>query len=297
MKHLLLSLLAILIIQGSYSQTEPILKIGLVADPQYADKPAAGERFYRESLWKLKEAIKTFNDCQVDFVQNLGDIIDEGWENYNSIIPVYQHLDSDIENFHLLGNHDFAIDSSHQDSLLAVLSMPCYYYSYVRENWRFIVLDATDYSYFSMWLHGRDPDQVDKYYLQTEGKPNHYRWNSAIGECQKEWLEQELKSAGSLQQKVIIFSHVPLRPLNEPENLWNSEEILEIIEKSPVVVAFINGHNHSGDYIFKNGIHYITIFGMVDTMKNACGILEIYENRLVLKGFGNQRSLELIRNR
>ena len=244
------------------------------------------------NLEALEVALRDIEKQGAEKIHFLGDVVGYGCNPNECVDLINRHCE-----IKLLGNHDFAIDSSHQDSLLAVLSMPCYYYSYVRENWRFIVLDATDYSYFSMWLHGRDPDQVDKYYLQTEGKPNHYRWNSAIGECQKEWLEQELKSAGSLQQKVIIFSHVPLRPLNEPENLWNSEEILEIIEKSPVVVAFINGHNHSGDYIFKNGIHYITIFGMVDTMKNACGILEIYENRLVLKGFGNQRSLELIRNR
>jgi manganese-dependent ADP-ribose/CDP-alcohol diphosphatase len=62
MKHLFTSLLAILIIQGSYSQEEPILKIGLVADPQYADQSVAGKRYYRESLWKLNEAIVSFNE-------------------------------------------------------------------------------------------------------------------------------------------------------------------------------------------------------------------------------------------
>ena len=72
MKQLFLSLIALLIIQSSYSQAEPVLKIGLVADPQYADKPTAGKRYYRESLWKLKEAIVTFSDNNVDLIQNLG---------------------------------------------------------------------------------------------------------------------------------------------------------------------------------------------------------------------------------
>jgi len=97
-------------------------------------------------------------------------------------------------------------------------------------------------------------------------------------------------------QRVIVFSHMPLRPLDAAENLWNNEEIIEILENSSNVVAFINGHNHAGDYVFKNGIHYITIFGMVDTMINSYGILEIYKNSLELKGYGNQKTLHLTIN-
>ena len=294
MKQLFLSLLTILIIQVSYSQTEPVLRIGLVADPQYADKPTGGKRHYRESLWKLKEAIATFNDNHVDIVQNLGDIVDGGWESYDSIIPVYQNLNPDIENYHLLGNHDFAVDSSHFTNLLETLSMPYYYYSYVKEGWRFIVLDATDYSYFSNSLHKHDIDRVNLYFESTAGKSNNHRWNSAIGEEQQNWLKQELDTARLLQQNVVIFSHMPLRPLDNPENLWNNEEIIDIIENSSNVVAFISGHNHAGDYDFKNGIHYFTIFGMVDTEINSYAILEIYKNNLVLKGYGNQKTFDKI---
>jgi manganese-dependent ADP-ribose/CDP-alcohol diphosphatase len=293
MKQILLSLVAIIIIQTSYSQTDPILKIGLVADPQYADNPAAGKRHYRESLWKLNEAIVTFNTMHVDFVQNLGDIIDKGWENYDSILPVYQNLNPDIENYHLLGNHDFAVDSVHLPKLLETLSMPDYYYSHAKKGWRFIVLDATDYSYFSNSLHQHDINQIDTYYESTTGKSNNYRWNSAIGKEQQNWLKQELDSARSLKQKVIIFSHMPVRPLNSAENLWNNQEIIDIIEQSSNVVAFINGHNHAGDYILKNGIHYITILGMVDTKINSYGLLEIYNNRLVLNGYGNQKTFHM----
>jgi len=293
MKQIVLSLLTIIVIQASCSRSGSDLRIGLVADPQYANNPTSGKRYYRESLWKLKEAIVTFNDNDVDFVQNLGDIIDRGWENYDSIIPVYQHLKPGIDNYHLLGNHDYAIDSSHLANLLETLSMPDFYYSYVKKTWRFIVLDATDYSYFSNPMHKHDTNQINSYYESTTGKPNNYRWNSAIGKKQQNWLKQELQDAESLAQRVIIFSHMPLRPLNSAENLWNNEEIIDIIENSSNVVAFINGHNHAGDYVFKKGIHYITILGMVDTMINSYGILEIYKNSLVLRGYGNQKTINL----
>ena len=103
-----------------------MLKIGLMADPQYADKPIKGERYYRESLWKLEEAIDAFNDEEVDFVQSLGDIIDDEWSSFDAILPIYNKLNPGIESYHLLGNHDFSVDSIHLTGLLEKLSMPNY---------------------------------------------------------------------------------------------------------------------------------------------------------------------------
>lgn len=293
MKYLLIIILGTITLQVSYAQAEPLFKFGLVADPQYADKPTKNNRHYRESLWKLSEAIDTFNYHKVDFVQTLGDVIDGKWKSYDSILPVYGQLDANIENYQLLGNHDFSIDSIHLKDLLGKLSMPNYYYSYSYEGWRFIVLDATDYSYYSNPLHNHDKNQVSFYYESTKGKSNNQLWNSAIGEEQQKWLKEELDDASLMNQKVILFSHLPLRPVGNSHNLWNDYEVVDIIENNSNVVAFINGHNHAGNYIFQNGIHYITIFGMVDTTISSYGIIEIYEDKLVLRGYGNQITLVL----
>jgi len=296
MKYLLLLLITIIAL-SSCSQQKPILKIGLVADPQYANKSVKGERYYKESLWKLKEAIVTFNNNNVDFVQNLGDVIDVEWNSYDSINPIYQNLKSDIQNYHLLGNHDFAVDSFHFEKLLETLSMPDYYYSYVKKGWRFIVLDATDYAYFSNSLHKHDINLVNSYFNNASENSNKYQWNSAIGEKQQNWLRQELDSAELLHQEVIVFSHMPVRPLGNAHNLWNDYEIIKIIENSSNVVAYINGHNHAGDYVFKNGIHYITISGMVETMISSYGLLEIFTDSLLLRGYGSQKTLRLMNNK
>ncbi|MHA7110961.1 metallophosphoesterase [Sunxiuqinia elliptica] len=293
MKDFSFYLISVLILLSSCSKKETVLKIGLIADPQYANKPTAGKRYYRESLWKLEEAIDTFNYNKVDFVQNLGDIIDTEWESFDSILSVYDKLKPGIENYHLLGNHDFDIDSTHLNDLLEKLSMPNYYYSYSKEGYRFIVLDATDYSYYSNLLHNHDINQIDSYLEKTQGKSNNHRWNSAIGEDQQSWLNQELDAAKSLNQQVILFSHLPLKPENDPHNLWNDDEIINLIEKSSNVVAYINGHNHAGGYEFKNGIHYITISGMVDTRVSSYAILEIHQDSIVLRGYGNQKTIHL----
>ncbi|MEM9328478.1 MAG: metallophosphoesterase [Bacteroidota bacterium] len=294
MKCQLLTCFILWILLMACSTKEPLLTIGLVADPQYADKPTAGKRYYGESLWKLEEAIDTFNHYQVDFVQTLGDVIDVKWESFDAVLPIYEQLDPGIESYQLLGNHDFDVDAKRFGELLGKLDMPDYYYSYAKQGWRFIVLDATDYAYYSYLLHGHDTTEVNRYYAYADGKPNQQRWNGAIGEAQQNWLAQQLDSATMLDQKVILFSHLPLRPLDDPHNLWNNEQILKLIEGRPNVVAYINGHNHAGAYEVKDGIHYLTMFGMVDTEDSSYGILEIYQDRLVLKGYGNQESLMMV---
>ena len=283
----------ILILLGSCAKKEPYLKVGLVADPQYANKPISGKRHYKETLWKLEEAIDTFNHHNIDFVQNLGDIIDVEWESFDAILPIYYKLKPGIENHQLLGNHEFSIDSTHFKDLLKRLSMPNYYYSYSKKGWKFIILDATDYSYYSNALHNHDIREIDLYFEKTKNQSNSQRWNSAMGAEQQNWLKKELEQANLLEQKVILFSHMPLRPKDDPHNLWNDQEIIQIIEQNPDVVAFINGHNHSGGHVFKNGIHYITLFGMVDTPISSYGILEFYKDSLMLRGYGNQKNIRI----
>ena len=293
MRYILILFAASIFIFSSCSekstQSNSILKIGLIADPQYQDAPTIGSRLYRESLWKLAEAIDTMNNQRVDFIQNLGDIINDEWRSYDSILPVYNRINPDIENYHLLGNHDFSVDSTRIGDVLKILKMPDYYYSYIKENWRFIVLDATDYAYFSNAVHNYDIEKIDPCYAKTEGESNHYDWNSGIGEQQQIWLKNELKTAKSQNQNIILFSHMPIKP-HHAATLWNSDEIVEIIESSENVVAFIAGHHHDGGYAFENGIHYITISGMLNTEISSYAILDIYKDNLVLEGYGNQKS-------
>jgi len=290
MKKLIIILSFLNISIFSYSQERPILKIGLIADPQYKSKGKLNGRYYKDSYRKIKEAINILNKEEVDFVQNMGDMIDQGIGNYDIINKLYEGLNNDIEVHNLLGNHDFLVSPDYFKELKDLMSMPDFYYSYSIKNWRFIVLDATDYAFYSYSVHNYKFSDVDSFYIATEGKNNHYLWNSAIGNKQKTWLRTELDSALSKKQKVIIFSHLPLRPIKEEHSLWNAEEIIEIIEGYPNVTAFISGHNHEGNYVLKNGINYITLFGMINTDFNSFGILEIYDDKMMLRGFGFQQT-------
>ena len=64
-------------IQGDEHSTKPI-RIGLITDIHYADLDTAGSRHYRDSVTKVREAVRIFNEAEPDIVICLGDLIDAG---------------------------------------------------------------------------------------------------------------------------------------------------------------------------------------------------------------------------
>jgi hypothetical protein len=66
------------------------------------------------------------------------------------------------------------------------------------------------------------------------------------------------------RRRLVLYCHFPVYPA-DPHNLWNAEEVVSLLEEFSCVKAYINGHNHKGKYGQKNGIHYLTLKGMVET--------------------------------
>ncbi len=56
--------------------SDSLLRFGLITDLHYADKETAGTRFYRDTLGKLEEASAEFTKDKIEFVVELGDLID-----------------------------------------------------------------------------------------------------------------------------------------------------------------------------------------------------------------------------
>ena len=86
---------------------------------------------------------------------------------------------------------------------------------------------------------------------------------------------------------MIISCHYPILPDNS-HNLWNDKEVLAVIDQFPgTVAAWFNGHNHAGNYAERNGVHYVTVQGMVDTGDtNAFAVLEVTPGLLTIRGSG-----------
>jgi hypothetical protein len=117
-------------------------------------------------------------------------------------------------------------------------------------------------------------------------------WNGALGQLQRSWLERQLHQARQRRERVVIFCHFPVLPV-DVHVLWDSAEVLQMLGRFDHVVAWINGHNHEGNYANQCGIHWITLKGMIDTTDNAFALLKFFPDRLELQGYGRQESRTL----
>ena len=266
---------------------DPVMRIGLISDPQYADLDPStwSNRVYRETLNKLPACIDTLNAREVDFSITLGDIIDTNYVSYDSILPLYQAFEA--EHFFLLGNHDFAIDKTHSPEVLSRLGMPDYYYTIDRGNWKFLVLDGTELATYTRVLHPEKAAESDSLLIAIDSEINDHYWNGGISHEQQSWMQQEIMHAADNGQKVILFCHFPLLPDSNQLNLWNKDAIINLIGEYDNVVAYINGHDHLGNYDFRHKVHYLTHYAMVETEdSNSFSILTIFRSGIRIEGFG-----------
>jgi len=258
-----------------------------MADVQYADKDTSGKRDYRASEAKLDEAVRKLNAEQLAFVVQLGDLIDEGEENLETILPIWSRLQE--PRYSVLGNHDFCM---RRDRLLKEFGMERAYYDFTVKGWRFIVLDGMQISTIGGWKVGSKPVVEARRllaHLAARQAKNAVEWNGALGKKQREWLARRLRDAKKKGQRAVVFCHFPvLEAASTPHHLlWDHEEVLRILFDSPAAVAYMNGHDHAGGYAIRNGIHFVTFPAMVESgAKNAYGTVRVYGDRLEIDGAG-----------
>jgi predicted phosphodiesterase len=273
-------------------EEKPLLSFGVVADVQYCDCEAQGTRYYRLSPAKLREAMAAFKQDSVQFIINLGDLIDR---EYSSFAPVLDILDSSgLETWHCLGNHDFSVDPELKDRIPVAGPGNKGYYSFTLEQFRFIFMDGNEISTYS----GNNKSTIRKASkliesLRKEGAMNAHQWNGAVSNRQLKWLRQQLDEALEKNERVIINCHFPVFPENA-HNLLNYKEVLSLLENYDHVIAWFNGHNHAGNYRKFHDIHCITFRGMVETESgNSYAVVEVYRNRIIIKGYGWEEGREV----
>ncbi|ENN86166.1 putative phosphatase protein [Rhizobium freirei PRF 81] len=273
----------------------PLFRFGVIADPQYADLEPnlALNRYPANSLVKLREAIEDFNRHDLAFVVTLGDIIDREWKSFDAILPVYEALRH--RKHFLLGNHDFAIAPEHLGSVPGRVGMPSAYYDFGYSGYRFIALDGNEISVFAPPegdLRRQEAKDLMKA-MESAGALNGQRWNGAIGDAQYDWFSAKLREAKASGEKVIVLNHYPIFPDN-PHNALNSDRMLALLAEHDHVVAYLNGHNHAGNFGVSDGTYFINFMGMVDTEdSNAYAIVDVYGDRLEIIGFGREANRTL----
>jgi predicted phosphodiesterase len=256
---------------------------GAIADCQYCSGPNRGSRHYSSSAKKLHQCVRELNSHDLKFVIHLGDFIDRDYASFDKVLPIYQSLK--MPAYHALGNHDFDVADKWKAKVPERMGMKSKYYDFSIEDWRFIVLDGNDVSFHAYPKDSSEYREAEVYY--RENKIRSPRWNGAVGEKQLTWMKEVLKGAEKKGEKVVLYCHFPVYPA-DPHNLWNAKEVISILETFSCVKAYINGHNHKGKYGQKNGIHYLTLKGMVETESNAYSIIGIFQDRIKVIGYGRE---------
>lgn len=253
----------------------PQLRIGLVTDLHYSDKEPSGTRYYRQTLDKLAEAAAQFDRDKPAVVVELGDLIDaaDSVETELGYLKTIDRVFSAIsdDRHYVLGNH--CVDTLTKDEFLGAVGQKQSYYSFDRQGYHFIVLDACFRS------DG-----------QAYGRKNS-AWDDAnIPPAELEWLRSDLRQAAG---PVIVLAHQRLDG-SDRHCVKNAAEIRKAFEESQKVLAVFQGHSHQNDYRSIAGIHYCTLAAMVEgsgAASNGYSLLDIYADRtLVVQGFRRQKS-------
>jgi alkaline phosphatase len=254
------------------------VRVGMVTDLHYADKPPAGSRHYRETLAKLEESAERLQKDQPDIVVELGDLIDAA----DSVEVEKRYLARIHKDFAalpgkkhcVLGNH--CVHTLTKAEFLEGVGQERSYYSFDIGGFHFVILDAC---------------------FREDGQPygrKNFEWtDTKIPAYQVEWLQADLKQAPG---KVIVFVHQRLDVSNS-YGVKNAQQVRRALEQSEKVLAVFQGHSHNNDLKEINGIPYCTLVAMVEGAgpeNNGYSTMDILEGGVIqVTGFRRQKSYAL----
>jgi predicted phosphodiesterase len=253
----------------------PRLRIGLITDLHYADKPPTGTRFYRETPGKLEKAIEQFTRDKVKFTVELGDLVDaaktaEEETGYLKTINA-QFAKIPGDRHYVLGNH--CVQTFTKAEFLNGVEREKSHYSFDSAGCHFVVLDAC---------------------FRTDGESygrNNFTWtDSNVPANQLQWLEADLKKA---EGKTIVFAHQRL-DVTKQHSVKNAEAARKVLESSGKVAAVFQGHSHQNDYQQIAGIHYCNVAAIVEgsgEKNNAFARLDVLPGGVLrVEGFVRQQA-------
>lgn len=254
-------------------EQETKLRIGLVTDLHYADKPTAGSRHYRQTPDKLADAAEQFGKDKPAFVVELGDFIDAA-DSVATELGYLKRIDRDFsaisKNRHyVLGNH--CVYTLTKQEFLAGVAQPKSYFSFDSGDFHFVVLDSC---------------------FRSDGVPygrRNFEWTDPnIPATELEWLTADLLATS---KKTVVFAHQRL-DVDNHYGVKNAAEVRRVLEESGKVLAVFQGHSHRNDHKDITGIHYCTLVAMVEgsgAENNGYSLVAIADDGTIhVQGFRKQ---------
>lgn len=252
------------------------LKIGLVTDLHYADKPAAGSRHYRDTPEKLAMAAQEFKRTEPDFLVELGDLIDAA-ESVEQELRYLKRINRDFsaicdDRHYVLGNH--CVSTLTKQEFLGGVERDSSYYSFDRGAFHFVVLDSC---------------------FRSDGEPygrNNFKWTDPnVPAAELDWLTQDLAAT---EKPTIVFAHQRLDVANN-HGVKNARRVRTILEQADVR-AVLQGHSHKNDYNEIGGIHYCTLVAMIEgagVKNNGYSMMSLADDGTIrITGFQKQQGYE-----
>jgi predicted phosphodiesterase len=249
------------------------LRFGLITDIHYADRDPAINRYYRESIAKVREAVAKFRREHAAFLIQVGDLIDEA-PTAEGELGHLRTINAELAKFegdryHVLGNHDLWTLTKEQ--FLEGAGMKAGHYSFDKGDFHFVVLDA---------CYRRDG--------VAYGAKNSKWDDTDVPAAQRGWLADDLKATG---KPTVVFIH-HRTDIVDPHAITSGAEVRKILEASGKVLTVFSGHQHINAHTEINGIHYVTMMATVDgsgETNNAYALVDILEDHtIVVNGFRRQ---------
>jgi predicted phosphodiesterase len=266
----------------------PLFSFGIMTDAHYGDYDSEEDKYYRNSLIKIDEAMQVFDSEHLEFVLELGDLIDRDFRSMMPVNEVFTKYQTAV--LRCQGNHDYAVERKYF-KLLNPAGNEKGYYSESLNGFRFIILNGNEVSVYGPGSNSerkKAGQLIEK--MKQEGKVNAELWNGGLLEEQMKWFESELDSSVAANEKVFIICHFPVWP-EEKHVLLDQEEVLDLLSRYNNIIAWFAGHNHHGGYGNYNLIHCVTFRGMVETeTENSFAIVDVYKNKIWIRGFGREKS-------
>ncbi|XP_072259392.1 manganese-dependent ADP-ribose/CDP-alcohol diphosphatase-like [Pyxicephalus adspersus] len=291
-------------------------------------------RYFQQSLLHLQQAIQEWNGEEPPprFVLQLGDIIDSCNRNVGksqeALETVLRDIDqSNVPFHHVWGNHElynFKRDFLRQTKLNTssmedgrrdgpkesndesgpLLDYYAYHFS-PHGKFRVVMVDTYDLGVLGRKVDSKELQESLDFLERAEeenpnGSSNHLvTFNGGLGPKQLSWLDEVLTYSDQHHERVIIVGHTPIHPKAKrtPCLAWNYQDILRVIHSHQCVVCYFAGHDHSGGYHQDSqGIHHVTMEGVIESPPdtNAFGTVDVFEDRMVLRGRGRVKSRILL---